>query len=117
VLIGNAQLTGRNLDFPQGTPLIAAIRPVDVVPHKAGFQQDGTGENFLDATIEEMEFLGSFWRSRLRSAELGEQDLTADFSINAVRRLSLESGGAMVVELPPERLLTFPSGGSHGAHS
>ena len=37
-----------------------------------------------------------------------DAELIADFSMNAVRRLSLAEGKTMSVELPPERLLVFP---------
>ena len=55
----------------------------------------------------QMEFLGAFWRTRLSRARFGERILIADFSINAVRRLGIEAGGAMRVELPRERVLVF----------
>ena len=64
--------------------------------------------NIISVTINEMEFLGSFWRSRLSSDKLGSADLVADFSINAARRLSLSSGASLPLALPPERLLVFP---------
>ncbi|GAA4131996.1 putative 2-aminoethylphosphonate ABC transporter ATP-binding protein [Aminobacter aganoensis] len=100
--------------FGPGTPVIAAIRPEDVIPHGPGARSPGAPdivqqpENLLDVTIGEMEFLGSFWRTRLRGKELGDETLIADFSINAARRLSLAEGGALTVELPEDRLLVFP---------
>ena len=39
-------------------------------------------------------------------------ELVADFSINAVRRLSLAEGGTINVELPAVRLLAFAEGGA-----
>ena len=68
----------------------------------------GTPENLVDAEVTEMEFLGAFWRCRLVSPRLGERVLIADFSVNAVRRLGIETGGRMQVELPQGRLLVFP---------
>jgi len=103
-------------DFSDGEAIIAAIRPEDVVPHadgarsKASGDTAGTHDNDIDVTIDEMEFLGSFWRARLSNAQLGEKQLLADFSINAVRRLSLAEGAAVTIELPAERLLTYPAG-------
>ena len=35
----------------------------------------------------------------------------ANFSMNAVRRFGLETGGTMTVELPAERVLVFARGG------
>ena len=91
-----------------GTAVTAVIRPEDVIPHEIGFERDG--RNVLEVTVGDMEFLGSFWRARLSAKRLGAVELVADFSINAVRRLSLAEGGTINVELPAERLLAFAEG-------
>ncbi|TDI59096.1 MAG: putative 2-aminoethylphosphonate ABC transporter ATP-binding protein [Alphaproteobacteria bacterium] len=102
--------------FSDGEAIIAAIRPEDIIPHAEGARSEGAQEatgarqNDITVTIDEMEFLGSFWRARLSSDELGEKQLIADFSINAARRLSLRQGGVVSVELPAERLLTYATG-------
>ncbi|CAN7645895.1 putative 2-aminoethylphosphonate ABC transporter ATP-binding protein [Aminobacter sp. LjRoot7] len=96
--------------FDEGAPVIAAIRPEDVIPHAAGSLANGATANAIDVTISEMEFLGSFWRTRLHGHALGNETLIADFSINAARRLSLVQGVALTVELPAERLLIYPRG-------
>jgi iron(III) transport system ATP-binding protein len=62
----------------------------------------------LPVTITDMEFLGSFWRTHIRSDALRDTPLVANFSMNAVRRLGLETGKSLVVELPAERVLVFP---------
>jgi iron(III) transport system ATP-binding protein len=96
-------------EVAQGTRATAVIRPVDVIPHSIeGNEAVGTPENLIEVGIDEMEFLGSFWRTRLSSPRFGERQLVADFSINAVRRLRIETGGRMQVELPRERILIFP---------
>jgi len=64
-------------------------------------------ENTLDMEIEDMEFLGSFWRVSLRHEALGDARLRADMSINAVRRLAIETGSSIQVELPADRLWVF----------
>src|SRR3546814_3961783 len=64
--------------------------------------------------IGEMEFLGSFWRSRLSGTALGDEQLVADFSINAVRRLSLDEGAPLTIELPASRLIAFPAQNAPG---
>lgn len=100
--------------FDAGTLVVAAIRPEDVIPHGPGARLPGSPdiapqpENLLEVTIGEMEFLGSFWRTRLRGPALGDETLIADFSVNAARRLALAEGGALTVELPEERLLVYP---------
>ncbi len=58
--------------------------------------------------IEDMEFLGSFWRVSLRHPALGDDCLRADMSINAVRRLAIETGSTIRMELPADRLWVFP---------
>ncbi len=104
--IGTAVLACAGHDLAAGADAVTAIRPEDVIPYETAGRPDAA--NILDVTVGEMEFLGSFWRTRLRSAALGDAELIADFSMNAVRRLSLAEGKTMSVELPPERLLVFP---------
>ncbi|MBX3597834.1 MAG: putative 2-aminoethylphosphonate ABC transporter ATP-binding protein [Rhizobiaceae bacterium] len=91
-----------------GTEVTAVIRPVDIIPHAlSGSEQVGTPQNLIDVVVEEMEFLGGFWRCRLSSPRFGERIVVADFSINAVRRLGIEIGGDMRIELPQGRMLVF----------
>lgn len=113
VLIGEIEAHCAQHCFEVGDRVIAAIRPEDVIPHVAGYQGEVENANVLDVTIEEMEFLGSFWRSRLQGERLGSETLIADLSINAVRRLSLAEGVPMTIELPLERLMAFPYDGQH----
>jgi len=95
-------------DLTEGRDVTAVIRPVDVIPHSlGGNEQVGTKQNLIDVTVNEMEFLGSFWRCRLSSPRFGDRILIADFSINAVRRLGIETGGQMRAELPQNRMLVF----------
>ncbi|WP_238705002.1 putative 2-aminoethylphosphonate ABC transporter ATP-binding protein [Parasedimentitalea marina] len=94
-------------DFAQGSQVVAAIRPEDIIPHEAGYQPGADNSNCIEVQLEEMEFLGSFWRCHLRNEGFGNSELIADFSINAVRRLELASGKPMIVELPEDRLMAF----------
>ncbi len=80
----------------------ATIRPEDVLPVNTA------GENTFEARIVSMEFLGSFFRADLTNAQLGDASFSADFSINAVRRLGLKAGASLLVQLPADRLKTFP---------
>lgn len=111
ISVGDTVLACRPCDSAAGAHVTAVIRPEDVVPHAAG----ETGSNCLDVTVGPMEFLGSFWRTRLVNSSLGDQPLFADFSINAVRRLNLSEGCAMTVELPEDRLLCFAEGDADDA--
>ncbi len=85
--------------------VMATIRPEDVLPVEAA------GENTIEARINSMEFLGSFFRADLGNDAMGEATLSADFSINAVRRLDLKEGARLLVQLPADRLKTFAEAG------
>ncbi|MBK8158005.1 MAG: putative 2-aminoethylphosphonate ABC transporter ATP-binding protein [Rhodospirillaceae bacterium] len=86
------------------------IRPEDiqirgVVPGQA---------NSVLAKIEHMEFLGSFCRAELRLV-CGRR-LQADFSINAMRDLSLAPGQELTIALPADRIRLFPALVSAASH-
>ncbi len=111
--LGGSALKCEPHDHQKGARIVAAVRPEDIIPHGEGARSPGapdvitTPENAFEVTISEMEFLGSFWRCRLVHKIFGGEELIADFSINAVRRLNLEEGGTMTVELPRDRLMAF----------
>lgn len=113
VEFGDAAMMCRPHEFNKGSHVIGAIRPEDVIPHGDGARSTGaedvieTPENAFEVVVEEMEFLGSFWRCRLGSERFGGAELLADFSINAVRRLELSEKMTMTIELPSERLMVF----------
>ncbi|WP_322095955.1 putative 2-aminoethylphosphonate ABC transporter ATP-binding protein [Pelagibius litoralis] len=109
--VGKCALRSAAHGFAQGQQVIVTIRPEDIIPHEPGSRRAESDHSALAVTVGEMEFLGSFWRSRLTGAELGDEVLYADFSINAVRRLSLAAGSALTIELPADRLIAFPAGG------
>jgi iron(III) transport system ATP-binding protein len=105
--LGSASLAGMTNGLTPGQPVVVTIRPEDIIPHAPGSNTAVSGGGLLDVTIGEMEFLGSFWRSRLTGEALGNDALYADFSINAVRRLSLDEGARLTIELPASRLIAF----------
>ena len=115
--IGDRAMRSLAHEFRDGDRIIAAIRPNDIIPHGQGARSPGaddvvqTEANAVDVLVSEMEFLGSFWRCRLNHEIFGEQDLIADFSINAVRRLELAAGERMLVELAKGRLMAFAGSG------
>lgn len=116
VRFGQAELFCKTHHFNEGDPVIAAIRPEDVIPHGDGARSPGapdiieTPENAFEVTVDEMEFLGSFWRCRLTGERLGDDELIADFSINAVRRLGLAEHMPIKIEVPKGRLMVFETG-------
>ena len=109
--IGEKHFACHAHDFQEGDDVVAAIRPEDVIPRGSGHTPEAGNENGLDVLLNEMEFLGSFWRCRLQSAQFGDHELIADFSINAVRRLTLEEGKTIAIELPESRLMAFERAG------
>ena len=116
VRFGGMTLGSMAHGFAEGTQVLAVIRPEDVVPHPAGYRRDGDGRNIIDVRVGDMEFLGSFWRTRLSGPQLGGAELLADVSINAVRRMSLTEGAAITIELPAERLMAFAQRGGDERH-
>lgn len=105
---GGGVLATRLCDLSPDAPVVATIRPEDIVPH---FDAPDA-ENVFEAKVADMEFLGSFWRLSLQNAALGEAVLTADLSINAMRRMEAQVGGMITVELPANRISVFPRAAS-----
>ena len=120
VEISGFKLTCSPHSFSPGQKVIATVRPEDVILHGKGARSPGgedsikEPENCITVSVAEMEFLGSFWRARLSGEQLGEISIESNFSINAVRRMNLEPGKELVIEIPSDRLKLFPSqaGGS-----
>src|SRR3546814_19364453 len=95
---------------------------LDIIPHAPGTAAAVSGGSLAEVIIGEMEFLGSFWRSRLSGTALGDEQPVADFPINPVRRPSLDSGAPPPLQLPASRLTPFPApthtgSGAPGARS
>ena len=114
VVIGELSFTSRPHGLAPAAPVIAAIRPEDIVPQGVGgySSSDTDTENSLEVEIHDMEFLGSFWRVTLKNSALGDAELIADMSINATRTLGVETGSKINVKLPADRLRIFPTTGS-----
>jgi len=113
VTIGEVTFTSREHGLQQASPAVVAIRPEDIVPHgigasSQGATEAGSTENIFEAQVEEMEFLGSFWRVSLSNNALGDASLVADMSINAVRHMDVAIGKPLTVEFQSDRLWVFP---------
>lgn len=100
--IGGITLEAQSTALPQGPNVKVAIRPEDILP---AAPDAAPGSNRLEAEVSDMEFLGSYWRAHLN---IGDLSMVANFSMNAVRRLGIETGKALPVDLPPERVMVFP---------
>lgn len=110
--IGGEEFICRTHNFQAEAAVVAAIRPDNIVPHPAGYHTSNGETNLHTVTLDDMEFLGSFWRCQLSNARfdssgLNGRYLIADFSANAVRRLDLRRGQEMVVQLPADSLMIF----------
>jgi iron(III) transport system ATP-binding protein len=114
IAIGEFNFKSRGHGLAPETPVVAAIRPEDIVPQGVGdySSSESNVENSLEVEIESMEFLGSFWRVSLKNSALGGAALMADMSINAMRRLDIDMGSTIRVKLPSDRLWVFPPAAS-----
>jgi iron(III) transport system ATP-binding protein len=88
-------------ELSAGSEVTLCVRPEDVLVRGIA---EGAPNSFV-VRIDEMEFLGSFYRARLRPG--GAPELTADFSINVVRDLGLKPENLLTVALPADRLRIF----------
>ena len=109
VRVGELSLACSSAGPGKGDAGIVTIRPEDVVPVES--KGKSVGKNGLRVRIDELEFLGAFWRAWLVNPKLGEDGLKANFSINAARRLDLAEGKEVRIVLPPERLRVFAAAG------
>lgn len=107
VFIGGASLDCAPHGVKEGQKGTITIRPEDIVP--MANSSDAKTKNAFGAIIDDLEFLGSFWRASLTSKNLGQASLIADFSVDAVRRMSLAEGSKITVELPANALRFYES--------
>ncbi len=79
------------------------LRPEDILARPIA-----TGDAHLfDATIEKIEFLGSFCHVRVSAAALGEHTITVYLSLNFLAEQSLTVGSGLQLKLLPERIKVF----------
>ena len=88
---------------PAGQAVRAYLRPEDVLarPIAPG------DSNVFEATLEKIEFLGSYCLVRVASPALGDQRLTVYLSLNFLAEQRLEVGSRLPLRLLPERLRLF----------
>jgi iron(III) transport system ATP-binding protein len=90
-------------DLDNGAPVTVSIRPEDVTTRDLA----SDGENIIDTVVQDLEFLGSFYRAVLSVKGNGGSTVLADFSINLVRDIGVEEGMEMKVCLPADRLRIY----------
>jgi iron(III) transport system ATP-binding protein len=109
VRLGQVELGCEADGLAPGTPVTLAIRPEDIV-----VQDVHAGEpNTLEARVDTMVFLGSFFRAELARDSLGDARLRADLSVDVVRRRGIAENHALTFRLPKDRIRIYPGGTAH----
>ncbi len=91
-------------DLPAGRDIKLYLRPEDVLARPIAPGDD----NVFEATLEKIEFLGSYCLARVSSPALGEHALAVVLSLNFLAEQSLEPGRTLPMRLLPDRLRVFP---------
>jgi iron(III) transport system ATP-binding protein len=79
------------------------LRPEDVLARPIA---EGDAHVF-DATLEKIEFLGSFCHVHVGSPALGVHKLTVDLSLNFLSEQALQIGSTLKLKLLPDRIKVF----------
>ena len=109
VLAGSAVLaTGGGDEVTAGQKLRLGFRPEDVRVGDLAANEPNT----IEATVEAVQYLGSFWRATLRVPALNLAVVTADIPVAGFRQRPLQVGQATVVAIPPSALRVFLPRGS-----
>jgi iron(III) transport system ATP-binding protein len=95
VKLGDLELTCDIDGIGNGEAVTVAIRAEDILVGDS----EGKERNSFVAQIDELNYVGSFYRVILSADAIGEVRLTADFPINAVRDLQLSVGASLQVAL------------------
>lgn len=109
VNVGEHSLKCTTDGFGNEQSVVATVRSEDIVVTTG--KASGKASNKMQMVVEELEFLGSFWKVELSNAALGGQSISANVSINNERSLGLEIGSKVNVELPAERIRVFAAEG------
>jgi iron(III) transport system ATP-binding protein len=91
------------LDADAARDVKVYLRPEDVLarPIAAG------DANVFEASIDKIEFLGSYCHVSVRAAEIGPQPLTVYLSLNYLAEQGLEVGSRLPLRVMPERMRFF----------
>ncbi len=104
VELGGLEITCATDGLPEGQAVTVAVRSEDVLLY------DGRepAANCFSARIEDLDFIGFYYRVVLAADALGEARLTADLPINFVRGARIEPGAELVLMIPEASLHVFP---------
>jgi len=104
VRLGDAELVCAAAEgLAPATAVRVSLRPEDIRVRDMGPDVP----NRLEATIDDIEFMGSFCRADLTLAALPGADLRADFSINLMRDYGLAPGQRLAIAFPSDRLRVY----------
>ncbi len=87
----------------EGTAVTLCLRPEDIVTRGV----ESGAPNAFEATVAELEFLGSFYRAKLTAKGAENTVFQADFSVNLVRDLGIEAGKTLTVAFPEDRIRVY----------
>ena len=89
----------------QGDEITVCIRPEDLAI------QDSAGDtgNTAIAQVEEVEFLGAFYRVTLISGKLGGRPVTADLSPKHIIEKEIRVSALLTIVFPADRIHVFPA--------
>ena len=87
----------------EGAAVTLCLRPEDIVTRGV----ESGAPNAFEATVADLEFLGSFYRASLTAKGMENTRFQADFSVNLVRDLGIEAGKSLTVAFPADRIRVF----------
>jgi len=109
VRVGRVEIACETGGLAPATTVTLAIRPEDI-----GVEAVPEGEEpAIEARVDAMVFLGSFFRVELVGTALGDARLRADLSVDLVRRLEIAEKRALGVVIAKERIRVYPEGTIH----
>ena len=104
VRVGGLALACDTSGYSVGERVTAAFRPEDIALEGAGSTETADRGSVIDATVDHLEFLGSFVRAGLVSA--GER-LLLDLPIAQVRRFDVQEGSAVRAVVPRDAVRIY----------
>jgi iron(III) transport system ATP-binding protein len=87
----------------QGTEVTVCIRPEDFAVQDAGCDV----ANVARVRVDDLEFLGAFYRATLAVEETDDLSVTADFAPGLVRDRGIREGADLMVVFPDDRIRVF----------
>jgi iron(III) transport system ATP-binding protein len=109
VRVGRVELACEAGGLATGTTVTLAIRPEDIVVQDVRESEPAA----VEARVDALAFLGSFFRAELVGEALGDARLRADLPVDLVRRLEIAEKKQLAVLLTKERIRIYPGGTIH----